>query len=87
MFNNSSLVRFQLSSPLECFKLNIFAVVYTIILAASILINYTILWAVFSNRKDTKRSLHWLIIVHTALNLFSSVSELPFIIATHIFCK
>ena len=87
MLNISTLTNFDLESPLECHQLNILACVYSIILVVSLVINCIILWAEFSGGKDPKRSLHWLIITHTILNILGTTLELPFLIATNISCK
>lgn len=72
-------------SPVECYKLNIIAYIYVIMLVLSLLFNSGLL-IVFARYKDLIQSLNVYIFVITALNLFGSVTQFPVVIAANLHC-
>lgn len=73
-------------SPVECWKLNIVGVFITIMLFLSVSANSTLLFA-FYNNKDLRTPLNVFIIAMTTINLFGSISEFTFIIASSFSCS
>lgn len=78
--------RFNTTSPVECYKLNILAVYCMILFALSLIFNSLLLW-IFFRHKELRSNLNMLIIALTALNLFASCIEFPFVITSNLKCR
>ena len=72
-------------SPVACYKLNVIALIYTVLFLSSVVVNTLIIYA-FYHSKEAKNPLQWLIIGHTGLNLFASIVELPIVITANLLC-
>ena len=73
-------------SPVECWKLNIIAYIYVIMLALSVIFNSSLLM-VFARSKELIQSLNVYIFVITVLNLFGSITQFSVVIPANLHCK
>lgn len=73
-------------SPVACWKLNIVAIFITFMLFLSVAGNSTLLFAFYTN-KELRTPLNVFVIAMTSINLFGSVSEFTYIIASNFACR
>lgn len=73
-------------SPVECWKLNLIATFVVVMLFLSVSANSTLLWT-FYNYKDLRTPLNVFVIAMTGINLFGSISEFTYIIASNYACR
>lgn len=75
-----------IQSPIACWKLNIAATFIVVMLFLSVSANSTLLWVFYSN-KELRTPLNVFVIAMTTINLFGSISEFTFIIASNYACR
>ena len=73
-------------SPIECFKLNVIAYYLCALLVASAMVNSVVLLAFFVS-KELRSPINTFVMCITALNLFGSITELPFVIGSNFACR
>ena len=77
---------YGVSSPVECFKLNLIAIYCIVIFVLSLVFN-SLLIIVFYIYKDLTSPLNPFIITLTIFNLAGTLIEFPFVIASNFYCK
>jgi hypothetical protein len=82
----SKLSKFGMTSPIECYKLNIIAVYCMILLVLSLIFN-TMLIIIFARHKKLRTPLNMFILTLTILNLFGSIIEFSFVIPSNLACR
>lgn len=75
-----------IQSPIACWKLNIAATFIVFMLFCSVSANSTLLWVFYGN-KELVTPLNVFVIAMTTINLFGSISEFTFIIASNYACR
>ena len=73
-------------SPVECWKLNVIAYIYVIMLILSLIFNSSLLM-MFSKNKELIQNLNFFILVITILNLFGSIIQFPVSILANLQCR
>jgi hypothetical protein len=86
MVFNLSEEFFARESPVECWKLNIIAYIYVLLLVFGLLFNSALL-LLFIGSKELIQSLNVYIFVITLLNLFGCISQFGVIIIANLECK
>ena len=80
------LIAFEKESPIACFKLQIIASYFILLLILSLIAN-SLLLAVFAKYRCLRTNLNLLVMTLTALNLFTSIIEFSFVIPSNIQCR
>jgi len=78
--------KYLLESPTECYKLRILGIFCLILFITSFIFN-SLLLNVFVKHRHLRTSNYTLVIALTILNLFGTITELPFIIISNLSCK
>jgi hypothetical protein len=73
-------------SPVECWKLNVIALIYVLLLVLGVLFNSALL-LLFMGRKELIQSLNVYIFVITVLNLIGCISQFGVVIIANLECK
>ena len=73
-------------SPIECYKLQVIALYFILLLVLSLISN-SLLLAVFARYRCLRTNLNLLVMTLTALNLFTSIVEFSFVIPSNFQCR
>ncbi len=84
--NSSKMFDLGVVSPIECSKLHIIAYYLIIIFILGIISN-SILLLILIRYKDMRVTLNIFVATITILNLFGTLTELPFVIHSHFKCR
>ena len=82
----SNMSIWDMDPPTECYKLRIVGVLTALLFVFSTIFNGVLVYA-FIKHKKLRTPLNIYIIAISVLNLVSTILELPFIIASNMYCK
>ena len=78
--------KYNLKSPVECYKLYIIAIYCLILLILSVVFN-TLLLIIFIRHRKLRTPLNMYILTNTVLNLVGSLLEFVFVIPSNLACR
>ena len=86
LLNQSSGEDFGLPSPVQCYQLKLIGLYCTALFVLSVFFN-SVLLLTFCKHSELRTPLNTFIIALASLNLFGSITELPFIIVSNFYCR
>ncbi len=84
---SNTVIRFsEQTSPVECYKLQILSLIYTVLFFLSLAINGIIFLAYLLNR-SSKSAIQLLVFSHTVINILATITEFPVLIISDALCR